>query len=139
MENPYRNNPILTPTYQNALSRSLIDVITARNNRDIEQQWICLETLYYVTPKTVMEEIQENIKKLIENLKNIRIDGNVRTNAQRTYEEAIHRYKKAHVDEFFNIIMNALRTKGYAQLETGAKPIYDTKPHINSGGKENGQ
>ena len=124
METAQKNSPYLTPTYQNALSKALMDVIMARNTRDIEQYWTNTETLYFICPDNVITEINKKADELIENLNIIQVDGTSQTSAQRSLERQTHKYKKQNADTFFKLIMNSLRAKGYAQIETGASPKF---------------
>lgn len=116
-----KNTPLLTTSYQTALVKAELDVIAMRNEKNTEYYWNCLETLYYVCPKVVVDEIEPEVTKLLETLANLR-------------EDVVHvnslRYKRKNADKFFKIIMDSLRKNKYTELEIGAKPKYETKGHL---------
>lgn len=127
MAEPPRNSPYLTPTYQTTLMKAVMDVIIARNLRDIEAQWTCLETLYFVAPEVVMKEIGKEIETIREELHKIRVTDCEYNSAQQKLFYKYYNYKKMNADRFFNIIMNSMRRNKYTEIDTSVRPKFETK------------
>lgn len=124
------NTPYLTSTYQSALTKALIDTIIARNSGNIDFYWSCVETLFYVCPNRVMEEISEKVNQIITDLAHITSKGTTYNATQQQLSASVYRYKQRNVDVLFSVIMTSLRKNKYAEIETGARPKFESKGHL---------
>lgn len=128
----HRINSLITPIEGSALQKAMMDTIMAKNSRDPELLWECLDTLYVVHLglKKGAKELENKIAPLIEGLTKIQIEGNDRAATQRKASNIILEYKKRNNGAIFRIIMISLRDNDYAETALGAIPLNLDKPHM---------
>jgi hypothetical protein len=110
--------------------KAIMDVVIARNTSNLDNQWECLITLYYISPEVVQKELEKNLSEIIGNLANIKVEGYDPARMNRASKQANYAFKKQNADKVFHAIIASLQKNHYYEIELGAKPKYQKKGHL---------